>query len=175
MTEPEPLSDEAAAAIIEVLQTHGVRFVVIGGFAIQLHQVRGVTRTADLDVTPERKRKNLERLAAALAELDARLRGAGLPDDGIAVDWHADLLARMDIALNLVTKFGPLDLSLRPSGTDGYADLVRDAEELPVAGTVAPTASLADIIRSKEAAGRPKDNLALPALLEHLWRQQGDT
>jgi hypothetical protein len=95
----------------------------------------------------------------------ARSRSAG-----VAVEWHADVLERMDVGLNLITKFGPLDLALRPSGTDGYADLVRSAEEIPLAGTLAPTASLADIVRSKEAAGRSKDNLALPALLEHLRR-----
>jgi len=174
VSDPEPLSDEAAAAIIETLRSHGVRFVVIGGFAIQLHQVPGVGRTADLDVTPDRKRKNLEKLAAALAALDARLRGAGLPDEGMPVEWHADLLERMDLALNLITTFGPLDIALRPSGTDGYIDLVRNAEEIPLGGTVALTASLADIVRSKEAAGRPKDNLALPVLLEHLRRSPDD-
>ena len=36
-----------------------------------------------------------------------------------------------------------------------------------------PVASLADIIRSKEAAGRPKDFTALPALQERLMAQQG--
>lgn len=128
---PEPLSDEAAAAMVEVLQRHRVAFVVIGGFAIQLHGVDGLARTADLDVTPRRTTENLRRLASALTELDACLRGVGLPDDGLAVPWHADLLARMDVALNLVTKYGPLDISLQPSGTDGYADLVRGAIELP--------------------------------------------
>lgn len=33
------------------------------------------------------------------------------------------------------------------------------------------TASLDDIIRSKTAAGRAKDNLALPTLLRHLKRR----
>jgi hypothetical protein len=65
-TDPQPLTDEAAAAIVAVLHEHGVNFVVIGGFAIQLHQVGGLARTSDIDVTPERSRANLERLAAAL-------------------------------------------------------------------------------------------------------------
>lgn len=64
--DPAPLSDEAAAAI-SVLHRHRVRFVVIGGFAIQLHGVDGLARTSDIDVTPERSRVNLERLAAALS------------------------------------------------------------------------------------------------------------
>ena len=77
----------------------------------------------------------------------------------------------MDMALNLTTRFGPLDLSLKPSGTDGYYDLVASAVDLDLAGTAVPTASLDDIVRSKTAAGRTKDNLALPALLRHLRRK----
>jgi hypothetical protein len=82
----------------------------------------------------------------------------------------------MDVALNLITKYGPLDISLRPSGTEGYDDLAREAENLPVGDRVAPTAALADIVRSKEAAGREKDVLALPALERHLRarRERGD-
>ena len=165
--DPEPLTDEAAAAIVAVLHRHGVRFVVIGGFAIQLHKVDGLARTSDIDVTPERSRHNLGRLVDALGELEARLRGDRLPDDGLQVAWHVDLLQRMEVAINLITRFGPLDLSLKPSGTDGYEDLVESAIEFMLAGTAVPTASLDDIIRSKAAAGRAKDNLALPALLRH--------
>src|SRR5437764_3548080 len=142
----EPLTDEAAAAIDGVLHAHGVTFIVIGCFAIQLHRVEGLARTSDIDVTPERSRQNLERLAEALTELQARLRGDRLPDEGLPVPWHVDLLDRMDTALNLITRFGPLDLSLKPSGTDGYPDLVGSAVEFALAGTVVPTASLDDII-----------------------------
>ena len=152
--DPEPLTDEAAAAIIWVLQEHGVQFIVIGGFAIQLHQVDGLPRTSDIDVTPERSRDNLQRLADALTDLDARLRGDRLPDEGLPVPWHVDLLDRVDTALNLITKFGPLDLSLKPSGTDGYHDLNTSAVEFALSGVMVPTASLADVIRSKTAAGR---------------------
>lgn len=85
--------------------------------------------------------------------------------------WHVDLLERMDLALNLITRFGPLDVSLKPSGTDGYDDLIASAVEFTVANTMMLTASLDDIIRSKTAAGRAKDNIALPALLRHLKRR----
>lgn len=116
---PQPLSDDAAGAMVGVLQRHRVAFVLIGGFAIQLHGVEGLARTGDLDITPRRTVENLRRLGSALTKLDARLRGTGLPDEGLAIPWHADLLTRTEIAINLVTKYGPLDISLRPSGTDG--------------------------------------------------------
>ena len=60
-----------------------------------------------------------------------------------------------------------------PSGTDGYEDLVRTALLVEVRGEQMPVASLADIIRSKEAAARPRDFTALPALQERFIAQQG--
>jgi hypothetical protein len=50
---------------------------------------------------------------------------------------------------------------------------VRTALRVDTRGEQMPVASLADIIRSKEAAGRPKDFTALPALQERLMAQQG--
>ena len=61
-----------------------------------------------------------------------------------------------------MTRAGDLDVSFVPSGTQGYADLRRDAVTIVVHGVSVPVASLADVVRSKEAAGRDKDRLALP-------------
>ena len=46
----------------------------------------------------------------------------------------------------------------------GYGDLRRDARLETIDGVEVQIASLADIIRSKEAAGRFKDQAQLPAL-----------
>jgi hypothetical protein len=72
---------------------------------------------------------------------------------------------------NLTTKYGDLDITLMPSGTRGYDDLRRDAIEIELHGTPVLLASLADIVRSKGAAGRDKDRRALPVLRELLARQ----
>jgi hypothetical protein len=69
---------------------------------------------------------------------------------------------------NLATRFGRFDISMRPNGTDGYRDLARDATDEDVLGVVVPVASLADVIRSKQAANRPKDQRVLPVLREIL-------
>jgi predicted nucleotidyltransferase len=55
-----------------------------------------------------------------------------------------------------------------PTGTDGYLDLNRDAAEVVIDGVAIRVASLADIIRSKQAANRPKDQRVLPTLREIL-------
>jgi hypothetical protein len=75
--------------------------------------------------------------------------------------------------LTLITDAGPLDISLQPEGTEGYADLVENQVFVPHEGHQVPVAALADVIRSKEAAGREKDFRALPALRAHQRRMSG--
>lgn len=56
-----------------------MEFVVVGGFGAQAHGAH--RQTSDIDVVPRSTDDNLTRLAAALAELHARLRVGGMTDD----------------------------------------------------------------------------------------------
>ncbi len=150
----------APEAILAVLNRHEVRFVLIGGFAAVIHGSPYVT--TDIDVVPEIERNNLARLSDALRELRARVWTSSEPD-GLAFDHDAESLA-MAPTWNLVTDHGRLDLSFLPSGTAGYDDVSRDAVHLTILGVEVDVASLADVIRSKEATGREKDRLVLPVL-----------
>ena len=51
--------------MLEVLERHEVRYVVIGGLAAELHGSPYITR--DVDVTPARERDNFVKLAAAVS------------------------------------------------------------------------------------------------------------
>jgi hypothetical protein len=152
--------------VVEVLNRHGVIYVLIGGVGATLHG--SPLRTGDTDICPSRDASNLHRLAAALAELRARIRTEGV-EGGLLFACDAKFLSGVDI-LNLETEAGDLDLTFLPSGTTGYDDLAQRQQRFDLGGVVAPTASLEDIIRSKTAADRPKDRDALP-LLRELARQ----
>lgn len=156
--------------ILATLDRHGVRYVLIGGLAAVLHGSAHVT--TDVDVVPEEAVRNLERLSAALKELDARVRVTGEPD-GVPFDHAAESLVRVRV-WNLQTSKGDLDVTFEPSGTRGYDDLRRDVVHMRVRGTEVPVASLADVIRSKEAAGRERDRAVLPGLRELLALQKRD-
>jgi hypothetical protein len=147
--------------IVDAFNRRGVEYVVIGGFAAELHAA-AVPPTRDVDFTPRATEENLKRLSLVFTDLDARIRTAGVPE-GLHFSHDAASLAKVGV-WNLTCKFGELDISFKPSGTDGYDDLVQNAIRPEVRGDQMPVASLADIIRSKEAAGRPKDFRALPAL-----------
>jgi hypothetical protein len=155
--------DFDGATIIATLNRHGVRYVVIGALAAQLHGAP-IPRTRDIDITPAATDDNLGRLSAALHELDARIRTVDAPD-GLPFDHDGASLSRAGI-WNLTTSFGEFDISFVPSGTQGYEDLARRAVAMESNGQLLPVADLDDVIRSKEAAGRPKDILHLPILLQ---------
>jgi len=156
VTSPELLP----GPILEALGRHHVDYVLIGGYAARQH---GATRpTQDIDITPSTDLENLGRLAAALKDMGAGIRVDEIPE-GLAFDSSAEALRGMKM-LNLRTPHGDFDLTFAPAGVDGYDDLVRSATPRNVDGVTVQLASLPDIIRSKEAAGRQKDGLALPEL-----------
>jgi hypothetical protein len=139
--------------LMKALSRHRVKFVLIGALAARLH---GFPRlTADADITPAGDKQNLERLAAALKDLDAKVYTESVPE-GLAFDRSATALARSRM-WNLVTDAGRLNIAFLPAGTDGYEDLVKGTEKFEALGVHFLAASLKDIIRSKEATGRAKD------------------
>jgi hypothetical protein len=167
MPDPVPYRPDR---LLEVLERHQVRYVVIGGLAAGLRGSPYITR--DVDVTPARDRANFVQLAAALTELEAKLRVPELdyPVE-IPLDEHS---FEQGTTWTYVTKHGNLDVALLPDGTRGYDDLRRGATREQLSDTLeVSVASLADVIRSKEAAGREKDRAVLPALRQVLERSRG--
>jgi hypothetical protein len=152
------------AAIIEVLNRHGVEYVVIGAFAAQLYNAPIPVTTA-IDFTPARTPDNIVRLDSALTELKAKIRITNAPYE-LAFAHSPSSIAGIDI-LNLTCEFGDFDLCCLPSGTSGYDDLVRSAHTIVIGGMSIRVADLSDVIRSKRAAGRTKDLTVLPILVAY--------
>ena len=166
-----PTLEVDVVRMLDALERHRVVYLVIGGFAAELHDV-AIPPTRDVDITPQPGRQNLHHLADALNDLEARLRVADGPAEGVPLPGgvSADWLAGM-VSVALVTSAGPLDIAMLPDGTTGYEDLKLGVVIVPYEGRPVPVASLQDVLRSKEAAGRPKDLLVIPALRDHLRRR----
>lgn len=147
--------------ICQILNEEGVAYIIVGGFASVVHG--SSLPTQDIDVVPSRHADNLDRLGRALRRMNAMIRTGG---DPVPAPIDGPFLANMPVMLNLVTDLGDVDLTFSPSGGlggfDGWsaqAILVEIADGLSVR-----IASLDDIIDSKRAANRPKDQMALPYL-----------
>lgn len=151
--------------ILKTLARHGVDAIVVGGIGGVLHG--SPVLTDDVDVVPLLKTTNLDALADALNELNARLMSAEAPGGSIAIDWRGKDLQRWIVDfrfLNLATDHGQLDLIHRPGGTTGYDDLAKAARVVEVDDVEIKVAALEDIIRSKEAVARQRDLEQLPTL-----------
>lgn len=143
-----------------MLAEHGVRYVLIGALAARFAGYP--LATFDADITPARDRENLERLALALRAMNAKVFTAAIPE-GLDFDCSAPMLERAE-SWNLVTAVGRLDILFTPMGTAGYEDLIQEAEHYDVRGVDVPVASLRSVLRMKEAAGRPKDRIAVDVI-----------
>jgi predicted nucleotidyltransferase len=143
---------------LQSLDHHGVRFVVIGGIGARLHGSPTVTR--DTDICYERSPENLERLAAALEELGARLRGV---DEDVPFLLDAKTLAAGD-HLTFRTRAGDFDVLGSPSGVAGFDELAERAKPFDIDGITVLVASIDDLIRMKRAAGRAKDLIEVEVL-----------
>jgi len=157
VTDP-PITPLQGEAILEVLTRHAVDFVVIGGFSLGVHG--SVRATKDVDVVPEPSPGNLERLASALQDLEAKV---DLADDfdpeELGIEPDADGLAFGGNWV-LTTRLGRLDVLQTVAGVSSYDALRADAVVAPfgAAGRVA-FASIDDLIAMKVAANRPQDQI----------------
>ena len=139
--------------LLTCLQRHAVDFVVIGGLAGIAHG--SAYHSYDLDVAYERRRENLERLASALRELSATLRGA---PQGLPFQLDAKTLEN-GANFTFDTPYGSLDILTNPVGAPPYAVLKDVGSDAEIEGVMVRVASLDHLIAMKEAAGRTKDKL----------------
>ena len=182
MVAPDPPhdADEVAfkrlAHIPAALARRGVEFVAIGGWAVLAQEFNLGYLSKDVDFTPAPHPENQQRLSDALEDLGARIRAG---DESFPFSHDAESLARVSV-LNLTCDHGNFDICREPAGIGGgYGELAKrahivmiqvDGEEYPV-----QCADLADLVRSKTAANRPKDQRVLGLLVAQLEeRGRGD-
>jgi hypothetical protein len=154
-----------AAELLQLLDAHGVRYVMVGGLAATTH---GATRvTFDIDLVPEWTDQNLDRLASALVEAEAELLA---PDAGAPIAFPIDARSLRQFEVSTWrTRLGDLDVIIgTPTTTRGvlasYETLRPRAVEREAFGVTILVADLDDIIESKQALGREADLVALPEL-----------
>jgi transcriptional regulator with XRE-family HTH domain len=142
-----------AGPLLNALDRREVDFVVIGGVAGLAHG--SAYPTYDLDIAYARDRRNLERLAGALRDIEVTLRGA--PEDlPFQVDART-LEAGMNFTF--VTEFGGFDILGHVDGIHDYEELRSQAEIHAVGGIPVRVASLDHLIGMKRKVDRTKDQL----------------
>ena len=139
--------------MLQALVGNDVDFVVVGGLAGMA--LGSSYPSFDLDLAYDRSPANLERLAAALQELGATLRGA--PSDLPFLLDARTLKAGANFTFD--TPYGPLDILGDAAGAPRYDKLRADSVEGTIAGVLVRVSSIDHLIAMKETAGRTKDKL----------------
>lgn len=143
---------------LRVLYDAGVEFVLIGGAAMGLQGSAHLTK--DMDFCYDRSRHNLERLAKALQPYHPALRGA---PSGLPFRFDAETISR-GLNFTLSTDLGDIDFLGEVSGLGGFASVKAASNVMKIGGIKVHVLSLAGLIKSKTAAGRPRDLYVLPEL-----------
>jgi len=148
-----------ADRLLQALSKHGVDFVVVGGVAGLAHG--SAYPTYDLDVVYARDRGNLERMSAALRELDVTLRGA--PSD-LPFQLDTQTLANGS-NFTFDSPHGSFDILGHADGMDSYQEVRECAVVATIEDVEVRVASLNHLIAMKRAANRPKDQLMVEEYL----------
>lgn len=152
--------------ILRTLTERQVEFLVVGGVAAVLQGAP--VSTFDLDIVHSREDSNLDRLVAALQDLDAYYREK--PDLRIAPDRGKLQGAGHHL---LLTHAGPLDVLGAVVTGDGYAALRDHSAPVDLGdGLVVRVLDLRTLIAIKERLNREKDRAVLPVLRRTLQEKE---
>ncbi len=149
--------------ILELLNSHEVEYIVVGGVAAVI-QGAPVT-TFDLDALVRVSDDNAERLFRALGELDARYR----EHQSTIRPTKEDILAGGHLLL--LTRAGPLDVLGFIGEKDRYEDLIDKSSEVEMTVGTFRVLDLEELVRQKKDSDRAKDR-AMLELLEEVLRLQ---
>ena len=154
------------AKLLRVLHEGHVECLIVGGLAATIHGSARLTQ--DVDVCYSRAPDNLKRLVVALKPLKPYLRGAPA---GLPFEWS---VATLNGGLNftLTTTAGALDLLGEVTGGGDYAALLSHTITATLFGYEMKCLDLDWLIKTKRAAGRPRDLEAI-AELEALREERG--
>lgn len=152
------MATQSFRRILEIFETHGVEYVVVGGVAAVL---QGAPMTTfDIHTLVKVDPENGDRLLRALTDLDARFREHGsLRPTAVDIAAGGHML--------LLTSSGPLDVLGFIGGGKRYEDVVDGVERVHIGSLSIRVLTLESLLEEKKALGRDKD-LPVVRLLEAL-------
>jgi hypothetical protein len=135
---------------LAVFEKNGVRYLIIGGYAVAFHAEPRFTKDCDIWIATDKK--NAEAVYKSLVEFQAPLHGVTAEDfeDDDAFFFFGNAPNRVDILMG-------------PPGGDFEASWPRRLATT-VQGVTIYYASRDDLISLKKAAGRPVDKRDIKAL-----------
>ena len=141
--------------LLFVFNTHCVKYLIVGGYAVSLHAQPRATKDIDILVKPDAE--NARAVYSALAAF-------GAPLEGLAAEDFADLssffrMGREPVAVDILAEIPGVDFDLAwEHRVEGVIDTAT--------GLRANFISAGDLLSAKLAAGRPQDLADVAAIQE---------
>lgn len=156
------MPESSLIATLRSFADAGVRFILVGGLAAVLNGAP--IQTFDIDLVYAQDDTNIKRLLAVLESLDAIFR---LQPERRLRPAASHLSARGH--LNLLTRYGPVDLLATIGENLAFDDLLPHTTEMQIAeGVRISVLDLETIIAVKEQLAGTKDIAVLPILRQTL-------
>ncbi len=153
--------------LLERLIGAEVRFVLVGGLAVNAWgYLRG---TQDVDVVPDPDRENLTKLDSLLRELGGKVDVGGRLLDSDAISTFL----RTGERTLVLTDLGQLDVLQGLPQVPGYEELEKQAKDIDIDGLKVRVCSLEHLLEMKRASDRPRDRDDLE-VLEAAQNEDGD-
>jgi hypothetical protein len=161
--------------IFAILKATGVRYVVVGGVAVNLHGYQRFTKDIDLviDLIPDQSLKVLQALEAVGYKPNVPVKLADFADPVIREGWVRDkgmMVFQMysdqtRISIDIFVQY-PLD----------FEELWKEGTMIDLPGASLRIASIDHLILMKRRANRPQDQLDIGQLekIKRLLGEQGD-
>ena len=152
--------------ILRALQKHGVRYLILGGAAVNLH---GVPRmTADLDITIALTPENVEALVEAMTESGMKvslpLDPLGMSDAEQRLEWRRDknLEALTFQSTRAGSSYQEVDIVIEPPLD--FEEMYEERTRLEIDDLRVDLVSLPHLIEIKSRLGREQDLADVEAL-----------
>jgi predicted nucleotidyltransferase len=146
------VSPPAFDELLRRLVAADVRFVLVGGFAVNAW---GVLRgTKDLDIVVDPEPENLGRLAALAAEAGGQVHTR---DAFLSSQFSIGAVLAQGDRVEIETTLGPLDVVQGLPGVPSYTELHSRATKVAIMGMTIAVCSLEDLRAMKRVAGRTRD------------------
>lgn len=144
--------------LLERLVEAEVRFVLVGGLAVNAWGYLRATR--DVDVVPDPDKDNLKRLDTLLRELGGKVHVGGRL---LGADAITTFLRTGDRTL-VQTELGQLDVLQGLPQVPRFEDLEEQARDVDIEGLAVRVCSLDHLLEMKRASDRPRDHEDVEAL-----------
>jgi len=144
--------------LLRRLSEADIRFVLVGGLAVNAWGYLRTTR--DVDLVPDSSAENLARLDALLRELDGKVEVEGRLLDANSI---ATFLRTGDRTL-VATELGHVDVLQGLPQIPPFSVLDEQATDVDMDGLVVRVCSLGHLLEMKRASDRPRDRDDLEAL-----------